>query len=302
MGCWATLRFCPTRLPVGNEKLRSRVGRAHAVRARHLDVSLWHWFHDLLSSPHHRTPKCRATIKLLPDLQGSSNTTRQETIWLGDTPVAVVKPDPVTQQPNIYFIEADHLNTPRVILNSAHTPIWRWDSDAFGQGQPDEDPDSDGQSFEYNLRFPGQYYDRETGLHYNYYRDYEPGVGRYIESDPIGLKGGTNTFAYANQNPLVYIDSLGLCPACGPNITCYACGQKIKCVAGQTPPPQGCLPMNGPLSPLPLSGLSCDAQCNTVVGIVCGAAATRGGIPAWLACKASVYGACKLSCDNNCKK
>ncbi len=232
----------------------------------------------------------------------SNNTARQETIWLGDTPVAVVKPDPVTQQPLVYFIEADHLNTPRVILNSAHTPVWRWDSDAFGLGQPDEDPDSDGQAFEYNLRFPGQYYDRETGLHYNYFRNYEPEVGRYIESDPIGLKGGTNTFAYANQNPLIYIDSLGLCPACGPNITCYACGQKIKCVAGQTPPPQGCLPMNGPLSPLPLSGLSCDAQCNTVVGIVCGAAATRGGIPAWLACKASVYGACKLSCDNNCKK
>jgi len=63
---------------------------------------------------------------------------------------------------------------------------------------------------EYNKRFPGQYKDAETGLHYNYFRDYDPSIGRYIQSDPIGLGGGLNIYAYVASNPLIYIDSLGL--------------------------------------------------------------------------------------------
>lgn len=57
--------------------------------------------------------------------------------------------------------------------------------------------------------FPGQYYDSETGLHYNYFRDYDPSTGRYIESDPIGLAGGLNTYTYAGGNPLIYADPTG---------------------------------------------------------------------------------------------
>ncbi len=66
-------------------------------------------------------------------------------------------------------------------------------------------------SFTYNLRFPGQYYDRETKLTYNYFRDYDPKLGRYIESDPIGMAGGTNTYAYVGGNPVNYTDPRGLC-------------------------------------------------------------------------------------------
>ena len=57
---------------------------------------------------------------------------------------------------------------------------------------------------------PGQYYDWETGLHYNYFRYYDPKTGRYITSDPIGLQGGLNTYGYVGGNPLRYIDKLGL--------------------------------------------------------------------------------------------
>ncbi|MEQ1767898.1 MAG: RHS repeat-associated core domain-containing protein, partial [Methylotenera sp.] len=115
----------------------------------------------------------------------SNNALREETLWLGDTPVAVIQRDPATGLNQTYYVHSDHLNTPKVLLNSANVPVWRSDnSDAFGAGLPVQDPDADGKAVEYNLRFPGQYYDTETGLHYNYFRDYNPSTGRYVQSDP----------------------------------------------------------------------------------------------------------------------
>ncbi len=88
--------------------------------------------------------------------------------------------------------------------------MWRWDQDEpFGVNVPNENPSGLG-AFEFPLRFPGQYADKETNLHYNYYRDYEPSTGRYGESDPIGLIGGLNTYAYGSAGPLIRTNPSGL--------------------------------------------------------------------------------------------
>jgi RHS repeat-associated protein len=87
--------------------------------------------------------------------------------------------------------------------------MWRWDADPFGTALPNQNPASLG-TFIYNLRFPGQYYQAETGTNYNYFRDYDPAVGRYIESDPIGLRAGANTYVYARGNAVLFRDPLGL--------------------------------------------------------------------------------------------
>ena len=111
---------------------------------------------------------------------------------------------------SMYFIHADHLNTPRLITNHLGQAVWRWaNDDPFGNNAPNEDPGGLG-AFTCNLRLPGQYFDKETNLHYNYFRDYDPSIGRYIQSDPIGMKGGINSFAYVRSNPLSRVDPFGL--------------------------------------------------------------------------------------------
>ncbi len=108
-------------------------------------------------------------------------------------------------------IEPDHLGSPRKVIEpSRGTALWDWPilGDAFGTAAANDDPDGDGNATTLNLRFPGQQYDAATGLHYNYFRDYDPGTGRYVESDPIGLDGGINTFGYVSQSPMRYRDPL----------------------------------------------------------------------------------------------
>ena len=107
----------------------------------------------------------------------------------------------------------DHLGTPRAITTSdaTNTKVWEWrNDDPFGNNAVNEDPASTGTTFKYNNRFPGQYFDQETQTNYNYFRDYDPATGRYVQSDPIGLKGGINTYAYVSGSPLNYMDLLGL--------------------------------------------------------------------------------------------
>ena len=130
-------------------------------------------------------------------------------IWLGTVPIAMLQPAANDADDRVIYLHPDHLDTPRKATNQNQHLVWQWQSDAFGQTAANDDPDNDGTVTTINLRFPGQYYDVETGLHYNYFRDYDPSIGRYVQSDPIGLYDGTNTYAYAYASPLVNSDPTG---------------------------------------------------------------------------------------------
>lgn len=127
-----------------------------------------------------------------------------ETIYLGSMPVGVIK------QGVVHNVDADQIDTPRVITKQDHTIVWRWDTDeAFGANGPNQDPSGLG-AFVFNQRFPGQVFDAETGLNQNVNREYSARIGRYTQPDPIGLAGGINTFAYVGGNPVSFSDTDGL--------------------------------------------------------------------------------------------
>lgn len=124
--------------------------------------------------------------RLLMEADGSGNPLITY-VWRDQVPISLILHG---AQESVLYLETDHLNTPRAARNQNKTVVWRWESDAFGTTLPNEDPDGDGKKTTVNLRFAGQYYDAESGLHYNFHRYYFPLLGRYLSSDPIGLAGG----------------------------------------------------------------------------------------------------------------
>ena len=125
-------------------------------------------------------------------------------LYLGNAPLAKL------EGKQIYTIHSDQLGSPQRVTNEQGAIVWSAGYRAFGEAVVNEDVDRDGKVFTLNLRLPGQYYDQETGLHYNTFRDYDPQTGRYLTSDPIGLAGGVNPYAYVSSNPLGAVDPLGL--------------------------------------------------------------------------------------------
>jgi RHS repeat-associated protein len=102
------------------------------------------------------------------------------------------------------LVHTDHLGTPQLITDSNQNVVWDATYDPFGQANITIETVTN------NLRFPGQLYDEETGLHHNGWRTYDPSLGRYLTSDSIGLLGGTNTYIYVSANPILYSDPTGL--------------------------------------------------------------------------------------------
>ncbi len=143
----------------------------------------------------------------------------REYVWLQDMPAVVLQGRPLAD--TVLFLYTDHLDTPRVAIDSAGRQRWSWVAEPFGNSAAVTNPLGLG-PVDLPLRMPGQLFDADTGLLYNWHRHYDAGVGRYTQSDPIGLAGGINTYSYVGGNPLSYVDPRGLagCKWVGPALIC----------------------------------------------------------------------------------
>lgn len=104
----------------------------------------------------------------------------------------------------VYYVISDQLGTPQQIVNTSGAIVWKAAYLPFGQAQVTVE------TITCNIRFKGQYFDEETGQHYNINRYYNPMTGRYLTPDPIGLEGGINLWAYVLNNPVNWVDPIGL--------------------------------------------------------------------------------------------
>ena len=137
-----------------------------------------------------------------------------------------------------YDVHTDHLDTPRLLTKSTGAAVWRSRHEAFGNAHIEADPDGDGTSLAFPFRFPGQYEDPETGLHYNWHRYYDPDRGRYLSADSLGQTDQVNLYLYAYNDPVRLVDPQGLFPN----------SVDAKCARGS---PSGCAAAGWPPSPQP---------------------------------------------------
>lgn len=158
-------------------------------------------------------------------LSESTTDTARDYVWLDDLPLGIV--DTHDTGTSIAFVVADVLQTPRAVTDASGATLWKWDyeSNPFGEKGPIST-----NWYTLNLRFPGQYFDAESGLNYNVNRDYESATGRYTQSDPLGLYAGPSVYAYVSGNPLLRSDPFGLADYLEKCV-----GRYTVCSSNQTP-------------------------------------------------------------------
>lgn len=143
---------------------------------------------------------------VIAEYDGVSGSLKREYVWLGDRPIAVI--DPSSTGDKTYYIHADHLNRPIAMTNAAKSLVaqFTW--------LPNGGLHSYSGTVGLDLRFPGQIFQAESGLHYNWHRQYDPTNGRYTQPDPLGLIDGPSRYAYVGNDPMQVIDIYGLTAAC----------------------------------------------------------------------------------------
>jgi len=174
---------------------------------------------------------------LLAEFDGSGTRTRRYAYAGGFAPLQVIDPAGGGGE-TAYEVHTDHLDTPRLLTDASGEVVWQAGYQAYGEAAVDEDPDGDGTDLAFHVRFPGQYRDAETELHYNRHRYYDPAIGRYVSADPIGQFGavagdvglpaleiqpwsslewladagfaGAHLYTYGDNQPLGVLDPLGL--------------------------------------------------------------------------------------------
>lgn len=160
---------------------------------------------------------------LLAELDKNGNTL-VDYIYLEGKPIAQVRPQSGGTEQAAY-IHVDHIGAPKAATSQSGEVIWQVKTTPFGEVY------SETGTLSQNQRFPGQYADQESGYSYNYFRDYDSSLGRYLQSDPIGLEGGLNTYAYVLGKPLILVDPTGLGPVsgagCASFFTGYGIGEKV---------------------------------------------------------------------------
>ena len=162
-------------------------------------------------------------------------------IYLGDQPIATY----AASSGKLAFLHSDQLGTPQVATDTNQTVVWLANYQPFGMI---DGASSQTATLAQDLRFPGQEFEVETGWHHNGFRDYVPNLGRYLESDPIGLKGGANTYAYGEANPERWADPTGL--AVQAYAGYYGAHAVVKIDTSKGPVWFGFAPINNALEPL----------------------------------------------------
>ena len=127
--------------------------------------------------------------------------TLREYLWIDDRPVAVVSD--VATTPVLYHVHTDHLNRPIAMTDGAKLEVWRANYLPFGAVS------SITGSASLDMRFPGQWFQLESGFHHNWHRTYDPTTGRYLQPDPLGMPDGPSRWAYARSAPSMYVDPTG---------------------------------------------------------------------------------------------
>ena len=135
--------------------------------------------------------------ELLAEVDAGTGQTLREYVWLDGQLVAYLVDG------TVYHVHNDHLGTPQALTDETGATVWKASYSPFGKATVTTE------QIKFNLRFPGQYYDAETGLHYNWHRYYDPALGRYLQSDRLGLFDGVDTYGYVHGNPLIRIDPTG---------------------------------------------------------------------------------------------